>query len=198
MTETLRTHTPNNMCEEDLEALQRLETIFARVARTNRDVQIKAMPIRPSPRVQTTTPNQGTNKSRTAALQELAAQPRVQQTIFANISKPAETPANETPATNTIIRRNSITLTQESMLASIQLRQTEINARTLASRKFPRHMLNEVLNEDTGELIEYRHLIGDPKYREIWGQAYGNELGRLAQGMEGRVKGTNTIFFIPK
>ena len=32
MTETLRTHTPINMCEEDIEALQRLETIFARAA----------------------------------------------------------------------------------------------------------------------------------------------------------------------
>ena len=84
------------------------------------------------------------------------------------------------------------------MLASIQLRQTEMKGRTLASRKFPRHMLNEVLNEDAEELMEYIHLIEDPKYREIWGQAYGNKLGRLAQGMEGRVKGTNTIFFIPK
>ena len=59
-------------------------------------------------------------------------------------------------------------------------------------------MLNAVLNEDTGELMEYRHLIGNPKYREIWGQAYGNELGRLAQGMEGLVKGTNKSFFISK
>ena len=84
------------------------------------------------------------------------------------------------------------------MLASIQLQQTEMNARTLASRKFPRHMLNAVLNEDTGELMEYRHLIGDPKYREIWGQSYGNELGRLAQGMEDCVKGTNNILFIAK
>ena len=57
-----------------------------------------------------------------------------------------------------------------------------MNARTLASRKFLRHMLHAVLNEDTGELMEYRHLIGNPKYIEIWGQAYGNELGRLAQG----------------
>ena len=46
--------------------------------------------------------------------------------------------------------------------------------------------------------MEYIHLIGDPKYIEMWGQAYVNELGRLAQGMEGRVKGTNKIFFIPK
>ena len=44
-----------------------------------------------------------------------------------------------------------------------------MNARTLASRKFPRHMLNTVLNKDTVELMEYRHLIEDPEYREIWG-----------------------------
>ena len=84
------------------------------------------------------------------------------------------------------------------MLEIIQLQQTEMNARTLASRKFPRHVLNAVLNKDTGKLVEYRHLIGDQKYRKIWGQAYGNKLGRLAQGMEVRVKVTNTIFFIPK
>ena len=46
--------------------------------------------------------------------------------------------------------------------------------------------------------MEYRHLIRDPKYREIWGQSYTNELVRLAQGMEGSVKGKNTILFIPK
>ena len=73
-----------------------------------------------------------------------------------------------------------------------------MNARTLASRNFPRHMLNAVLNEDTGELMEYRHLIGDPKYKKIWGQAYSNELGSLAQGMQVCVKATNTIFYISK
>ena len=59
-------------------------------------------------------------------------------------------------------------------------------------------MLNAVLDEDTGELMEYRHLIKNPKYRVIWGNAYGNELGRLAQGMKGQVNGTNTIFCIDK
>ena len=156
-----------NMCEEDLEALQRLGTIFARVAQTNSDVQIRRTPIRTPPRVQTKTPDQDTNKASTAALKELATQPRVQQTIFTDISKPAANPANETPSTNNRSRRKSRTLTQESILASIQLRQTEMNARTLVSRKFPRHMLNAVLNEDTGKLMEYRHLIGNPKYREI-------------------------------
>ena len=162
MTETLHTHTPINTCEEDLEALRRLKTIFARAARTNTDVQIKATPIRTPPRVLTTTPDQDTNKTRTASLQERAPQPGLQQTIFTDMPKQSATQSNETPATNTRSRRNDRTLTQEAMLSSIQLQQTGMNARTLASRKFPWHMLNAVLNKDTVELMEYRHLIRDP------------------------------------
>ena len=37
-----------------------------------------------------------------------------------------------------------------------------------------------------------------PEHQEIWGNGFGNEVGRLAQGMKGRVEGTNTLFFIHK
>ena len=40
-----------------------------------------------------------------------------------------------------------------------------------------------VLNEETGKLMEYRHLIKKPKLHEQWGYSFGNEIGRLAQGM---------------
>ena len=63
MTETLRNHTPINMCEDDLEALRLLETIFTRAAATNTNIQIKATPIRTPPRVLPTTPNLDTNKT---------------------------------------------------------------------------------------------------------------------------------------
>ena len=107
------------MCKEDLEALQRLDTILARAARTNSDAQIKPTPIRTSPRVKPKTPEQDTNKAHTTALEEIATQPRVQQKIFTEISKLAETPANEAPSTNTRIIRKIRTLAQEAMLASI-------------------------------------------------------------------------------
>ena len=54
MTETLRNQTPINMCEEDLEPLRRLETIFTRAV-TNTNIQIKATLIQTPPRVLTTT-----------------------------------------------------------------------------------------------------------------------------------------------
>ena len=46
--------------------------------------------------------------------------------------------------------------------------------------------------------MEYRHLIGNPKYRNLWQSSSGYKLGRLAQGMPGQVEGTSTIFFIKK
>ncbi len=51
---------------------------------------------------------------------------------------------------------------------------------------------------ENGSLLEFRHLIANPKTREIWTHSYGNELGRLAQRMPGRAKETDTIFFIPR
>ena len=55
-----------------------------------------------------------------------------------------------------------------------------------------------VLDKETGELLEYRHLIKHPKLKDDWRYSSGNEIGRLAQGMPRRNHGTNTIFFIDK
>jgi len=77
----------------------------------------------------------------------------------------------------------------------------ELSAQKMASRKFSMiwlcKMVNPVLGEN-GKLLEYRHLIANPKTRATWTHSYGNKLGRLAQGMPGRTKGTDTIFFIPR
>ena len=54
------------------------------------------------------------------------------------------------------------------------------------------------MDGQTGKLLEYRHLIKRPEYKDDWNYSYGNELGWLAQGMKGRVEGTENIFFIHK
>jgi hypothetical protein len=38
----------------------------------------------------------------------------------------------------------------------------------------------------------------DPKHAKVWSESLANEFGQLTQGVGGRVKGTNTIFFIQK
>ena len=59
-------------------------------------------------------------------------------------------------------------------------------------------MANAVINEDTGASLEYRQLIQDEATFPIWNKAAANEFGRLAQGVGGRIEGSNTIFFIPR
>ena len=61
---------------------------------------------------------------------------------------------------------------------------------------FP-HALS-VLDEATGKSLEYRHLIKIPESKELWIKSFANELGRLAQGVVDREKGTDTIKFIKK
>ncbi len=46
--------------------------------------------------------------------------------------------------------------------------------------------------------MEYRALMKDPKYQNVYAQLYANELRRLAQGIRGRVMVANSIFFIGK
>ncbi len=53
-------------------------------------------------------------------------------------------------------------------------------------------------NGKTGEYLNYPQLNWDPKHKEIWNTLAANEFGGLAQGVGGRVKVTNTIFFIRK
>ena len=52
------------------------------------------------------------------------------------------------------------------------------------------------MDEETGDILEYKHLIKILKYQEVWSKAFGKEIGRLAQGLLGIVEGTNALFFI--
>ncbi len=98
-------------------------------------------------------------------------------------------------------RSRTTSIMQEAMLACIDITkpQFKISLANLAAQKFPMtwlcEMANSVINKK-GKLLEYRHLIKNPNTRPTWTHSYGNELGRLAQGMPGHTKVTDTIFFI--
>ena len=59
-------------------------------------------------------------------------------------------------------------------------------------------MLNTVLNEEMGELMEYQQVMKCPKYQKLYAKSYSKELGRLSQVIPGVVNGTNIIFFVNK
>ena len=59
-----------------------------------------------------------------------------------------------------------------------------------------KHKLNAVLDEESGKLLEYCHLL-KTKHKEIWSNACSEEFARLCQGRaQDDTPFTNTIFFI--
>ena len=62
---------------------------------------------------------------------------------------------------------------------------------------YEQYFAGAVIDKKTGESLEYRDLIKRPEIQHTWFKALANELGRLSQGIRD-IKGTNTIFFIPK
>ncbi len=64
-------------------------------------------------------------------------------------------------------------------------------------QKYSKHA-QLVQDNKMGQHLNYRQLIRDSKHKEIWSTSAANKFGRLAQEVGGRVKGTNTIFFICK
>jgi len=110
------------------------------------------------------------------------------------VEKEVDGPATRTRA------RTATRYTQDVLLHIANAgREAKVTAKSAASKKYPIQFLCDyagaVLDGETGELLEYRHLITRPKYKQAWGTSFGNEIGRLAQGMPGRVKGTDTMFF---
>jgi hypothetical protein len=78
-------------------------------------------------------------------------------------------------------------------LAAHLLQQNEQHS----TENTPTHFIGAVLDDDTGAVLEYRHLIKSDKHKRIWVHSFANELGRLFQGIRD-IPGTNTCFFIRK
>ncbi len=99
-------------------------------------------------------------------------------------------------------RLRTTSIMQEAMLACIDITNPKFKllAAKLSSQRILMMWLCEMANSvisEQGKLLEYRHLIANPKTRVTWTHSYGNKLGHLAQGMPSQAKGTDTIFFIP-
>ena len=108
--------------------------------------------------------------------------------------EPPDGPATKTRSKNPKFR----SVVQEDMLSCATVAQMKLPPKQLASRRFPVKMINTVLNEETGKLMKYHHIMKNTKYRQLYATSYSKNLGRLAQGMPGKVEGTNTIYFEEK
>ena len=60
------------------------------------------------------------------------------------------------------------------------------------------HQTMAVMDAETVKLLNHRQLRRDPKYSKEWKKSSANKFERLANGVGGKVKGTNTIKFIKR
>jgi len=104
---------------------------------------------------------------------------------------------DSSPAHNTRYQQQVRTLTQDYMLHMMEIPgyKAPFTPSQAAARKYPLQFLCDfayaVLDDNTGELLEYQHLIKHPKYKDTWSPSFGTEIRRLATT-------TETIFFINK
>ena len=84
-------------------------------------------------------------------------------------------PEADTPAANTRSRVGSgqRTVTQEVLMTVMDISGVsyKLTPKSTASRKFPKQFFTKmaaaILDGDTGELLEFRHLMKHPKYKVI-------------------------------
>ena len=137
-------------------------------------------------------------QTRVANLVACQSQPRV---LNGNI--------NNTGTTNPVAHQQHTTNTLQKPALKQQNKQKQINMGNFMREIYIKekyslnsstlnHLCNAIIDPITGKSLEFRHLIKDPKTKEIWNKSFANELGRLANGVGGRIKGTKTIKFIAK
>jgi hypothetical protein len=74
--------------------------------------------------------------------------------------------------------------------------ETANMAITLGNYHWPQqHHANAVVHPVTGKEMEYTSLMKDPSLQPLWKRGFGNELGRLFQGIRD-IPGTDTCFFV--
>jgi hypothetical protein len=59
------------------------------------------------------------------------------------------------------------------------------------------HFIGTIIHDNTGDVLEYCHLMKMDKHKKVWAHRFANEFGQLFQGIR-NVPGTDTCFFIPK
>jgi hypothetical protein len=58
------------------------------------------------------------------------------------------------------------------------------------------HFIGTIINNDTGNVLKYQHLMKMDKHKKVWAYGFANEIGQLFQGIR-NAPGTDTCLFIP-
>jgi hypothetical protein len=152
LNQTIQNNMKESLTNVDMNELDRLENIFQEAAQKISEADARQLRV---PRRNDTTPRVSTNNAEEQNRSDIA--PRVE-------TLQEDGPRYMTRSQKRI--RGSIAT--DVMLTVIQLTSPVLNPKRLASRKYPLEMLcefaNAVMDDETGDMLEYRQLIKRPKY----------------------------------
>ena len=169
---------PNSKGTTHMEALQQLEQTLTPPQQSQKPV-VPDLPC-PSPRVAT----DPVPLPRVEAPRAVLPEPLPCRLIVESKPKPAiQLPTSESKASHVKARCQS-QASEESIAEHVAWRC--------------RKAAQPGLDQDTGDLLEYRALLRHPKFKDAWNESAANEFGWLAQSLKQGIKGTNTITFITK
>ena len=105
---------------------------------------------------------------------------------------------NDSPARNTRSRCASIAAL--TLLAASNASGPQWTPQSMYNEASPLSPLAELAGAvlEGENVLKYRQLINHPTLGPTWRKSSSNEFGRLAQGVGGRIKGTETIFFVKR
>jgi hypothetical protein len=127
-----------------------------------------------------------------ASFSRVAAQPSQQSNTNHNTNT---NNAHNLPTTHRYPTRQQQASNQEQAHHVITIKD---DTNRLATPPIPTedHWANAIIDAGTGASMEYRHLLKSLKHCAAWATSFANELVWLAQGIGGRQKGTNTVYYI--
>jgi hypothetical protein len=71
-------------------------------------------------------------------------------------------------------------------------KKSPVTPQQAAAQRYPPQflhgMVSAIINKETGNILEYRHLMKHPKYKDVWMKSFGTKIRCL-------VTSTKTIFF---
>jgi hypothetical protein len=194
--------------ETDMQALERLANIFLEASKkvSNDDLEETATNnMAPAQRVEAPAQRVEEQSPRVAARDDVPD-------LFPDYDSDSESDNNDeeqdeeqVPRYNTRAQADKRkhlcgSVTTEAILSAVEMTFHKLEPAKLAKRQYQLQLLCDiagaVMDAETGEMMEYPHLIRKDKYKKVRGHSFGNEIGRLSQGLPGQVEGTNTFFFI--
>ena len=117
-------------------------------------------------------------KNEDAERQRVQKQRALEQRVYLENKEREVTPPAEfekdNPAFNTRARSIHKVSAQETLFQMLDISGTgtKLSSQDLAGRRFPIQFIcewaNSVIDGETGELLEYRHLMKRPKYKKPW------------------------------